>query len=190
MRLTLPHLSLKGAGRVYGYILNSAAGGRIQEIEFSQCSQPGCTAAAVDDAQPWVMRFDDDKLPAGDYELMVLADGAPVRVALTLDTLSEVNDNPLDVQPLTAEVLSPTPIVNESERRVYVAGAFSKFETPSFAVLGMWATSNPHVVTAFGNCTQYARTFEAQSDVALSPACPVVPKAWVTIAWSSSPRTA
>ena len=168
------HITVEGAGRVFGYLLQGAGINLMKEIEFGDCTQRACTVAPHINASRIVFGFEDGYVPAGTYDMYVFADGAPVRVSFAIDSMDDEvdDDDSLVVQPVESEVLTATAIVDQGENRVYSAGDFSSFERPTLSIFGMWVTSKPHLVTGFGHCTQYARTFEPVRDVALSAACP------------------
>lgn len=169
------HIALEGSGRIYGYVFWKAgemveSTPSVQEVEFSNCAARACREKRVFDAEPLALGFEDE-IPAGDYEMYVFADGNDVTVTITVDTLS--GQRRFTPTPVAGEVVTPTGRVDATAPYLYSAGDFTKFEKPTLAIVGLWATSAPHVFTAIGDCEYYGRRLESSPTVAFTPGCPM-----------------
>lgn len=97
-----PHLEATGRGRITGLVLTkNGAGARAKEgatltfLRYGMCAVAGCdggdeTVRALLAHGDGVVRDDnrDVTMPAGDYDLHVVADGAPVTVVLRFPALA------------------------------------------------------------------------------------------------------
>ena len=90
------NVSYSGAGRVVGLVLVEEGGklskaSELISVRWSFCGKPGCKpnredVTEISTSSDWGgKRW---RLPAGDYRLYLIADGAPVEVTLRLDGLA------------------------------------------------------------------------------------------------------
>ena len=99
-----PHMFVVGAGRVTGVMLiskSSSAPVGVWETQWRSCPKPGCGSAypnidtsGTEGCGPNATEQEagadpnvDYDLPAGDYQLLVVADAAPVTATVTFDAL-------------------------------------------------------------------------------------------------------
>ena len=149
-----------GDGRVYGLMLWKRGGhpfdfeGKVPSVAVlvpGLCDAKGCKAEK--DVVQWGFTSGIGRnLPAGDYELVVVADGAPVTVTLGVESLPGTRR--AEVTPMPAEIRTLQPTVDEEQDsgRFLSAGSFSRFEDPDIGFLGLWARGSNTVATGYGSC--------------------------------------
>jgi hypothetical protein len=133
----------QGRGRYVGFVMHQDGGWLTDifyRVMYSYCTSPGCTGEApptnvgailepgtpgggpLDPGSPGTATI-SDTLPAGNYHLYLLADGAPVKVTLFFHGLGgQVTLAP--AQPTTTATPAPTPdfTIPSSRSNAYAAG--------------------------------------------------------------------
>jgi hypothetical protein len=119
-------------------------------------------------------------LPAGNYRLYLVADGAPARVRIDFPELSgrrklspsrPVRDELHTVEPLSAE---------DEEGNVYYGGAHAPFDGPGFALGGLWLDGEGSDTQA-GSCV-YETRMPPPGDAAFAPPCPTADVSTISFA--------
>jgi len=179
-----PHIEIDGAGRVFGIVLTQNGPERQKEdldndgatllaVRYGMCSGAGCQpinsgADVVSAFGPGVESsgsFADERitLPGGDYNLYLLADGAPVSVTLRLQSLS----GSTSMSPASpAEIHLSEATAQDGQEIEYAAT-----EQHAFEGLGMIVASalvrNPQVsAVTGGHCIVKQTTAPAPTDPA------------------------
>lgn len=168
-----------GKGRLAGVVLTRSDVDRperptLAAIRTSFCTEPGCEATAFN-----VGLFGYDglqiggtgELPAGDYDLYLVADGSSARVVLRLD-------GPAGTVKLRPS-LAPRSETYEPERHLYVDGAknvYSEGRVIEAAGDSLWAFAAYRIRGSAWNGGRYSRCiYQGQpppSPVGFAPGCP------------------
>jgi hypothetical protein len=167
--------SFTGNGRVQGFILRKP-GRRTQVIEnitVGQCTKEAC------DSRPgfgFTTRFGGDDELSGVWELIVVADEAPVRVTFRIRGTPGRSEIQV-TKSVDAEVKTLKPQVHEQNGNVvYSAGDFTKLTRADFGLVGLWVAGGAHAATAIGDCMYYDYRDEEENnppeDFAFLPGCP------------------
>ena len=160
---------LQSGGRFYGLVLrHETADAWVESIGIGNCARAGCKPLfpysgmnCVCVRQPdGTMTIGEGTLPAGNYRLYVVADGAPVTMRMTLRGLSgSVTVTP--TQPARVSILEPKPDVTVAAASAPVEpgaifSAGSTHTVPSRGghfVMVLWKLHPaPHVPTLAGQC--------------------------------------
>lgn len=164
-----------GSGRVYGFSFWKAGGiqGWVPGAEYVQVGMCKTKACPAKDGDGFAFVF-GDHLPAGQYQMYVVADGAPVDVTFTVDGLrGRATYRPASID---AELKTLNPTVDLSHgAQTYSAGAFTQLPESDWSFFGMWALDRNDVATAYGSCA-YADDTTIPSPpehVAFLPGCPL-----------------
>lgn len=178
--------NLRGRGRIRGFAL-AQVGERLLEtpglvmLAPGYCMKQGCGSPKHPGGGWGVITGSDETftLPAGEYLLYVIADGAPLRVRLRLPGLS--GSNSLEVE-REAEIdidSFRTHPVSTPEGTFYMGGGFSDMGggVRGLAMLKVWALRDrqePPVPFAWGGCAYYEEE-PPVADLAFAPGCPGAP---------------
>ncbi|MDQ3646562.1 MAG: hypothetical protein M3345_06455 [Actinomycetota bacterium] len=171
------HASVSGPGRITGFKFKLASGKwfkapTVEQTLLGLCMEPGCKPESRFDVPVFGLGF-ERYLPAGLYELYVIADGAPVTVSLKIDGLSgSVSGKPT---PVDAEIRTLSPRVFDGpESVVYSSGGFTDLQgdEADYGFAGIWALGAPHVVTAAGECFYYKGSRVPPAPATFAPGCP------------------
>lgn len=149
-------INVDGRGRVYGFILSKVGqydqeGFRpvIQDVVMGQCARPACKGRAPFHF-PVAWNVGGEPL-TGEWDLYVIADGAPVTVSF--DKRSAITRRVPLTDTVDDEVVTLEPRVDLSgDRRVMSAGSFTSLASVDFALLGLWGVGDPGHNTAYGDC--------------------------------------
>lgn len=179
------NIRLHGQGRVYGFILRKLGdydqeGFRpmIQDVVMGQCDTKGCKGKRPFHVTiGWALGGEP---LTGDWDLYVVADGAPVTVEF--GKRSAITRRVVPPQPVDDEVATLEPRVDlAGDRRVMSAGSFTSLDSVDFALLGLWGVGEPGHNSAFGDCF-YPRGFtflgdddgvpQQPAETAFLPGCP------------------
>lgn len=138
---------VEGRGRVYGFILRKlgaydqeAFRPAIQDVVMGQCTRRGCKGK-----RPFhfTVGWNIGQEPlTGEWDLYMIADGAPVTVAFGKP--SAITRRVVLSDSVEDEVLTLDPRVDlAGDRRVMSAGSFTSLDSVDFALLGIWGRSRP-----------------------------------------------
>lgn len=172
----MPSVTANGNGRVVGLVLtptdiqgvSTTSGDVLAVLYDNHCYSAGCAASsptqiavlspalASTEQQQGSSKTYDATLPAGEYTLQVIADGAPVTVSLTLGGLTGraalAPTQPTDLQLSTA---NPTvPAVTPQAEAVWQApasGTLSGAGGLAVAIVDLQVTPNPDPAEAAGS---------------------------------------
>ena len=150
-------LDVEGRGRFVGFLLASADGEFDYDASllvlaghYRRCSAAGCNARPRPVTHPLGLeRYERIDLPAGDYRLYLINDGAPARLTLRLDGLDGEVRLPA-ARPAHVDVREPE--VQASAGGVYAAGQTQRIARSTLSWNTRWFVAEPSVVTEFGTC--------------------------------------
>lgn len=109
-------------------------------------------------------------LPAGNYRLYFMADGAPARVRIDFADLSGYK-RLTPSRPVLRELRTLSPLSTEDEEGgMYYAGRHAPFEGPGLALAGLWLDGEGSDTQA-GSCVYETRT-PPPGETAFVPPCP------------------
>lgn len=203
-----PGYDLRGNGRVIGFVL-TAERGREELGEgptlfgwsIGRCMRPACQARGF--LTSWVftrnLPREDGKeiLPAGDYRLYLIADGAPVRIRMELAGLKG-RGTIAPTRHASAELTSLRPLAaKKGDDTVYWGGTSSALSGSGFALAELWMDGD-EVEDGVGSCIYETRE-PPDGDAAYMPPCPLADVSDVNLvnaqnnevgyfAWSELPR--
>lgn len=170
-------LSVEGAGRFAGIILTKGPrpfeGPTLVGAVIRTCGRPACASGRpVMLTNPMNMNPGSRiRLPAGDYRLYVVTDGAPVDVRLTLHGLSGSRS----ISPTAAADVSvgnlPVHVGGGDANPVYVSGGDATVDRPAWVMDGLWLGGRPSGFTDLGTCLYDGPPPKVPEAVAYSPAC-------------------
>jgi hypothetical protein len=166
---------VEGSGRAYGFSFWKSSGkpGWVPGVEFVRlglCKERGCDSKDGGGFAFVTGRY----LPPGEYEMYVVADGAPVEVTFSVATLSGRAHYRAEAIAAELKTLTPTLDVSEGAQN-YSAGAFTELEESDWGFFGMWALNRNDIATAYGSCAYSAQDDVpgAPEEVAFLPGCPL-----------------
>lgn len=150
-------VDVQGRGRFVGFLLASAAGGfdyddslLVLAGHYRRCSTAGCDGRPRPVTHPLGLeRYERIDLPAGDYRLYLINDGAPAQLTLRLDGLDGEVRLPAG-RPARVDVREPD--VQVSAGGVYAAGQTERIARSTLSWNTRWFLAEPSVVTEFGTC--------------------------------------
>lgn len=178
--------NLRGRGRIRGFAL-AQVGERLLDtaglvmVAPGYCMKKGCGSPKNPGGGWGVVTGTEGGwiLPAGDYLLYVIADGAPLRVKLTFPEFS--GNTRIEVRrPAEIDIDSfRTHPVSTPEGSFYMGGGFSDMGggVRGLAMLKVWAlrdTQEPPVPFVWGGCAYYEDEHPL-GDLAFAPGCPGAP---------------
>lgn len=178
-----PGYQMGGRGRVVGFVLTKeepgtplGEGPTLYGWRLGRCMRPGCRMRGF--GITWVFykhsqrRHGKDILPAGNYRLYVIADGARARFRLELSGLTgEVRVRPnRPIENFRLYSLRPQ-LAYSGDDRVYWAGRSSPMKGRGFSLSALWIDDR-NVEGAGGSCT-YMDTTPPPSEAAYVPPCPL-----------------
>jgi hypothetical protein len=134
------NLSYSGKGRVVGVVLVQDGPPLRRAYQFVStrwdfCGSPGCSGEwqiSLTHGINWHGRH-GYRIPAGDYRLYLIADGAPVRIELRLDGLTGSTDLRPDVG-VPGRIASPDSMVPSPASQVFLGSAQS-MNMPTYGLL-------------------------------------------------------
>lgn len=172
--------SLTGGGRVAGYALTNWGEERedddllVFSFAVNRCLEPGCPAAEQPLSIRWGSGLTNGVIPAGTYDLYVVADEASVTITFKdrylrgRTSLSLEGDRP-DVELRTL----PMSATSTSDGTVFSGGDFTELESGrGVGMLGLWAQGPVYAGGAFGSCFYFSKALVASEDHAFLPGCP------------------
>lgn len=150
-------------GRFAGISMSDARGSNgvhLVSLDFAYCTAPGCSSPYQPDRIGGLFDPDDEQgftttLPAGDYLLQVITDGAPVTVTMHLHGLSGATSLvPSGASDLDVKTLEEKFSAGQAPLKpVWTAGGTGRLGTAGGMIAAnMWFIGSAHAVSAFGNC--------------------------------------
>ena len=171
--------TISGGGRIAGYAITDwgrrdEGGFLVQSFVFNRCLRPGCPAAEQPLTIRWAEGVRNGVLPAGTYDLYVIADEAPVVITFEDRHLSGEEVARLPATGIDAVVATlPRNRVTTPGGEVFSAGRFESVDPGrGMGMLGLWAMGSDHLGAAFGSCFYFARTLAPRDEAAFLPGCP------------------
>ncbi|MGH2753232.1 MAG: hypothetical protein ACRDLB_02260 [Actinomycetota bacterium] len=168
--------SITGDGRMFGFMFRKRGtewwdGPTYEDIDLGGCTRRGCKASGLFEMEA-AAKSQDGRWPAGVYEMLLIADGAPVEVTLRIKGLKgSVEARP---QAVPFEARTFTPRVTTDGDFIHSAGDFTGLADgrPQYGLVGLWALGGPHVATALGDCLYHGDEPDVSEDEAFLPGCP------------------
>lgn len=178
--LTDLRTAVSGGGRVAGFALTNW-GDRKQDDDlvlysfaFNRCGKAGCPPAE----DPLPVRvgsgMNNGVVPAGTYDLYVVADEAPVSITFKNRKLGGRSRTALDRTGIEIDLSTlPMSPATTPDGTVFSAGDFTSLEPGrGLGVLGLWAQGSPYAGGAFGSCFYFSDALVADKGAAFLPGCP------------------
>lgn len=178
-----PNIEVEGSGRFVGFALVGHPFSRVQERgrfllagRFADCSTPGCTPAElpvnyVNGLSPGRDRV---RLKSGNYELFLIADGAPARIRLTFvegprgkTVLRPTRTDRIDLRTPT------TRFWNDQGQTTWWAGSHFQGGQVGFSVSSLFVSGDDLNGSELGVC-QYNRPGPPPEEIAYGPHCSVL----------------
>ncbi|HYO60916.1 MAG TPA: hypothetical protein VEU29_03350 [Actinomycetota bacterium] len=173
---------IRGDGRLVAAVLTQEAqpgelgsGPSLTIWSLGRCAERACETSGFRTSwmfsQNLVESDGRQVLPAGDYRLYFIADGAPARVRIDLADLSGYK-RLSPSRPVQSELrtLAPLSVEDEEEGSVYYGGRHAPFEGSGFALAGLWLDGEGSDTQA-GSCIYETRT-PPPGQTAFAPPCP------------------
>lgn len=171
--------SVAGGGRIAGYVLTNSGQEPqdddfiVYSLTFNRCTKRGCPPAADPLPTRVSSGLTNNVIPAGTYNLFVIADHAPVVVRFTNRYLSGSDDVRLRGKSFDVDLRTLRTHVSTTDGTVFSAGDFTRLEPGrGMGMLGLWARGAPYAAAAFGNCFYFSDVLVVRRDVAFLPGCP------------------
>lgn len=173
-------VTFSGAGRVRGLVLTQRGESVFETPTYATVAPNRCPAAGCPDegvrGAGFFTGVDRRELPAGEYRMFLIADGAPIRANVVIEDLSgETTIAPKE--PAEADVDSfQTRRLTTPDGTVYVGGGWSEMggQSRGFAAMLIWGDRN--VVEprpwAFGVCEYFFTRDHPAPEHAFAPGCP------------------
>lgn len=167
---------IEGGGRLVGFALvkegnrNTGRPPTLFGGEVRGCARRGCRGGPISGFLVGFGLGPDQELPAGNYRLYVVTDGAPVKIDLEFENL-EGRTNLAPAHAAAAKLVSLR-ARGRGHRTdsVYAGGAYGiAAGSRGIALLGLSLRAPAHVLTAYGKCIYEERPPEG---TAFLPGCP------------------
>lgn len=163
-----------GSGRVFGFAFWEAGGesgwsAGVEYVQLGLCDTRSCSTKS----SGGFAFVTGSYLPAGEYDLYVIADGAPVEVTFEVDTLrGRATYRPSATDDAEIRTL-PTTIDSSDGAQMYSAGRFTELPESDWSFMGLWALNGNDLATAYGSCA-YSSEFASTplAEAAFLPGCP------------------
>lgn len=153
---------ISGDGRFVGMLLTQARGTfdprhsrTILVGDYRLCAEQGCSAKPHHITY-WIGFKEFGKrleVPAGDYRLYLINDGAPARVTLDLEGLSPGTTTVAPLPHAQVQVGTPTMRLSSAPlTNIYSGGDSQRMTSPTFSWTAVWFSGSPGGVRDLGTC--------------------------------------
>lgn len=189
----IPHLHLRGQGRLYGFILRKT-GDYEQEsdrphykwIASAACDTRGCKTDPAEHAGAAGSSHGRPvKTLSGVWDVYVIADHARVEVDLSIAG-SRGRDEIRVTGAVASELRTFAPTVHEAAGKTfYSGGGFTTLDDTDFAQSATWVYGAPYAASTAGLCS-YMTEDQAPAQEAFLPQCPGGPETFRLPMWDAS----